>query len=414
MATPKSELPPDGGPQGTGREPAVLIDRVANWLIEQALGETALEALFEGCCERLLGSGIPLSRAHITFRVLHPLYEAMGMTWTPGDGVQTQSYVHHEGEGPPEALAKSPFWHMIQTKTPFLRRRLVGKEAMIDFPVLAEFRDAGATDYLGYLVYFSGGVRDGIAGSWITERRSGFNDRDVRSLLRIQQRLGVACKMRIREQIALNVVTAYLGESAGRRVLSGQIQRGDGQTIRAVIWYSDLRGSTRMADVLPRDDFIRTLNEYFECAGAAVLAHGGEILAFIGDAVLAIFPIIEEEASELACSRALSACNEAQGKLAAVNRDRQAQGADPLSFGLALHLGDVLFGNIGLPERVSFSVIGPTVNEVARLEALTKDLDCQVLASGTFARHTSIPWDDLGRYEIRGVRAPMEVFTPSR
>jgi adenylate cyclase len=168
-----------------------------------------------------------------------------------------------------------------------------------------------------------------------------------------------------------------------------------------------------MADVLPRDDYIRTLNEYFECAGGAVLAHGGEILAFVGDAVLAIFPINEEQESALACSRALSACREAQGRLAAANQNRQALGEDPLSFGLALHLGDVLFGNIGLPERVSFSVIGPTVNEVARLESLTKELDCRVLASGTFARHTSIPWDDLGCFEIRGVRAPIEVFTPT-
>ena len=297
---------------------ATLIDQVADWLVEQALGSTALEDLFEGCCERLLGAGIPLSRAYVTFRVLHPLYEAMGMAWVRGSDVQTTSYAHHQGEQPPEPFASSPFWHMIRTQVPFLRRRLTGDEALLDFPVLAELRDAGATDYLAYLIYFGGGPRDGIAGSWTTDRPLGFREQDIRSLLRIQRRLGVASKMRIKEQIALNVVTAYLGENAGRRVLEGRIQRGDGETIRAVIWYSDLRGSTRMAEALPRDDYIRTLNEYFECTGGAVLAQGGEILAFIGDAILAIFPIDESGApANRACERALEACREAQGRLAA-------------------------------------------------------------------------------------------------
>jgi adenylate cyclase len=414
MSRSSSVPSPPAGDREIVQEPAALIDRAADWLMEQALGQTALADLFGGCCERLLGAGIPLSRAYIAFRVLHPLYEAMGMTWLRGSGVESESYIHREGEQPPEPLASSPILHMVRTQLPFLRRRLTGDEAIIDFPVLAELRDAGATDYLGYLVLFGGRPRDGIAGSWTTDRPSGFREEDIRDLLRIQQRLCVASKMRIREQIALNVVTAYLGPNAGRRVLAGQIQRGDGETIHAVIWYSDLRGSTHMADILPRDDYIRTLNDYFECAGGAVLAHDGEILAFIGDAVLAIFPVDENpEATTRACERALAACREAQSRLAAVNLRRREAGEDKLTFGLALHLGDVLFGNIGLPERVSFSVIGSTVNEVARLEALTKELGRQVLATGAFAGHTSIMWDNLGRHQLRGVGAPLEVLSPA-
>jgi adenylate cyclase len=196
--------------------------------MEQALGQTALEDLFRGCCERLLGAGIPLSRAHIIFRVLHPLYEATGMTWLRGSAVESASYVHRDGEQPPEPFASSPLGHMVQTQLPFLRRRLTGDEAIVDFPALAELRDSGATDYLAYLVSFGGDPEDGIAGFWTTDRPSGFREQDIRDLLRIQQRLIVACKMRIREQIALNVVTAYLGPNAGHRVLAGQIQRGDG------------------------------------------------------------------------------------------------------------------------------------------------------------------------------------------
>ena len=148
--------------------------------MEQALGQTALADLFGGCCERLLGAGIPLSRAYITFRVLHPLYEAMGMTWLRGSGVESESYIHREGEQPPEPLASSPLPHMVRAQLPFLRRRLTGDEAIIDFPLLAELRDAGATDYLGYLVSFGGGPRDGIAGSWTTDRPSGFREEDIR------------------------------------------------------------------------------------------------------------------------------------------------------------------------------------------------------------------------------------------
>jgi adenylate cyclase len=414
MPTSTSVASPPAGDREIVQGPAALIDRVADWLMEQALAQTALDDLFQGCCERLLGAGIPLSRAHITFRVLHPLYEAIGMTWVRGSAVESASYVHREGEQPPEPFASSPLWHMVRTQLPFLRRRLTGDEAIVDFPALAELRDSGATDYLGYLVYFGGGPRDGIAGFWTTDRPSGFREQDIRDLLRIQQRLGVASKVRIKEHIALNVVTAYLGQSAGRRVLAGQIQRGDGETIHAVIWYSDLRGSTPMADTLPRDDYIRTLNDYFECAGGAVLAHDGEILAFIGDAVLAIFPIDENpEAITRACERALAASREAQRRLATVNLRRRETGEEQLTFGLALHLGDVLFGNIGLPERVSFSVIGSTVNEVARLEALTKELGRQVLATGAFASHTSVMWDNLGRHQLRGVGACLEVFSPA-
>ena len=163
MSTSSSAASLPAGDHGIVQGPAALIDRAADWLMEQALGQTALADLFGGCCERLLGRGDPLSRAYIPFRVLHPLYEAMGMTWLRGSAVESASYIHRQGEQPPEPFASSPLRHMVQTQLPFLRRRLTGDEAIIDFPLLAELRDAGATDYLGYLVYFGGGPRDGIA-----------------------------------------------------------------------------------------------------------------------------------------------------------------------------------------------------------------------------------------------------------
>ncbi len=203
--------------------------------------------------------------------------------------------------------------------------------------------------------------------------------------------------------------------SFGIRVLRGQIRRGEGERTRAVIWYCDLRGSSALADALDPNEFIGCLNDYFECAGGAVMAEGGEILNFIGDAVLAIFPIEKgKRGARNACKRALKASFDSQNRMARLNKKRSEEGAAPLSFGLALHLGTVVFGNIGLPERLSFSVIGATVNEVARLEALTKELERPILASETFAQHTTIDWEKLGKHKLRGIGEPIEVMAPRR
>jgi len=389
------------------------VDDVADWLIAQALDETGFEAMFAGCCERMLAAGLPLWRGHVAFTVLHPLYSGMGITWRRGRGVTFENYQHVDGQDV-ERFRASTLYHMIRHRLPVLRLRLTGKHAELDFPFMTELRDSGATDYLGFLIAFGSGERNGMVGSWATDRPAGFSARDIQALMRLQQRLGVACKMRIKDEIAKNVVTAYMGADAGLRILDGQIRRGQGETIRAVIWYSDLRQSTKLAERLPRDAYIEALNDYFECAGGAVKDHGGDILNFIGDAVLAIFPIARGRATaRQACRRALAASRDAQQRLAATNAERKARGAKPLAFGLGLHVGEVLFGNIGIPERISFSVIGPTVNEVARLEALTKKLKEPVLATESFARNVKVEWVRLGRHKLRGVGEPIEVLAPA-
>jgi len=388
------------------------IDDVANWLIAQALDETDFKTMFAGCCERMAAAGVPLWRGHIAFTVLHPLYSGMGITWLRGRGAKMEGYQHIDGDDV-EKFRSSTLYHMIEHRLPVMRRRLTGKNAELDFPYMVELRDKGATDYLGFLIRFGGGARDGMVGSWTTDRPGGFSARDIKALMRLQQRLGVACKMRVKDEVAKNVVTAYMGRDAGLRILNGQIRRGQGETIRAVIWYSDLRQSTRLAERLPRDDYIDVLNAYFECAGGAVEAHGGDILNFIGDAVLAIFPIAKGQATaRQACRQALAASHDAREMLSAVNAERRERGAKPLDFGLGLHVGEVLFGNIGIPDRVSFSVIGPTVNEVARLEALTKRLKQPVLATQSFAKNVNIDWTHLGRHRLRGVGEPIEVYAP--
>jgi adenylate cyclase len=231
-----------------------LIDRVADWLMSHALGDSDVEQIFDGCCHRLHAAGIPLWRGLITFRTLHPLFASTSLIWRRGDGADMQHSLHGEAFTSDEWF-KSPMYHLLKTQVPFLRRRLVGDGALLDFPALSEFRDQGATDYFAYLIPFArddepGPHTDGIIGSWATDRDSGFTDNDIQSLMRIQRRLVVSCKVQIKNQVTKDVLDTYLGPDAGRQVLNGQIKRGDGETIHAVIWFSDMRDSTRLADVL--------------------------------------------------------------------------------------------------------------------------------------------------------------------
>ena len=250
-----------------------------------------------------------------------------------------------------------------------------------------------------------------MIASWLTDCEAGFSDRDIAALMRIQKRLAVACKVNIKEQVAHNVLDAYLGRNAGERVLRGQIKLGDGEEINAVIWFSDLRGSTPLADSMTKSEFLGVLNDYFEVTAGAVIANGGEVLRFIGDAVLATFPIDDtDQSAERAAHAATDALREANSRLEATNARREGDGEASISFGAGLHVGEVLYGNIGVPERVEFSVIGAAANEAARIESLTKQLGRHVLASRAFVDLHPEPWNSVGLHALRGVGEEVELF----
>lgn len=400
------------------------VDALSDWLMEQALSEPELEDLVEGCNRRLHAAGIPVIRSIITSPILHPLYRSFTVVWSLGKGIETTYHVHDSVNR--DAWQSSPLRYVLTHRLPALRRRLVGDSAVLDFPVLEALAESGMTDYLCYLVPFGDKQEldvdkdefgSGIIGSWCTDRASGFSDSDLRALNRVQQRLAVAVKMRVKDKIAGNILETYLGQGAGRKVLNGQIKRGDGERIYSVIWYSDLRGSTALADSMTGDKYIELLNHYFECTANAVLEHEGEVLRFPGDAVLGIFPINEQTNSSRACSKALKAATFAFAYLEALNDERVGIGEAPLDFGIALHVGEVLFGNIGVPQRLEFSVIGPAMNETARLEALTKELNANILTSGDFVTHlndshckTIGECKLLGEHCLHGVDKPMNVY----
>ena len=392
---------------------SVLIDSIADWLMEQALAETPMTVLVEGCCERMRAAGIPIRRALVSHRTLHPLYEAVWHTWHREKGMGIFQMPH--GSMGEEVFRASPFFHMLQTGVPFVRRRLTGEEAMLDFPALADFRDEGGTDYIAAHVPFGarneGENRPGIFLSWTSDRPSGFVDGDIAALRRIQKRLAVAAKIRIKTEIAQNVLTAYLGADAGAKVLGGNIRRGDTETVHSVIWFSDMRNSTRLAETMAPADYLATLNAVFEATAGPVIEHGGEVLLLIGDAVLALFPtraMSEREAAAAAERAAFAALD----RLAALNVERAAATLPGVACGIALHVGDLTYGNIGVPQRLQFTAIGPAANQVARIETLTKVLERPLLASAAFAHLVDGPWQSLGSHALRGVPDPLEVFAP--
>jgi adenylate cyclase len=382
----------------------VLGDGLIEWLADEALQNSDPPALYGELCRRLRAVGMPILRGQVAFRILHPLYDASTVNWTAATGVVVDHF-RPEDSGEDRFL-QSPIGHALTHRLPVLRRRLTGPTALLDFEVLEEFRALGGTDYLVYMVAFDRAEHNGIICTWLGDRADGFVDHEIALLQRITRHLGIALKSKIERIVAQNVAHAYLGKRAGQAVLNGLIRRGDGEKITAALWYSDLRHSTALADRLPAEQFLELLGRYFEMTAAAVLDHGGEIVSLIGDAVLGLFRV--EGSTEQACGRALAAAREARRRLAASPPQATNLGLD---FGIALHLGQVIYGNVGIPERLQFTVVGVAVNEVVRVQDLTKQLGCPLLATAAFAGTATGHWQPLGDHVLRGFETPMPILT---
>ena len=292
-----------------------------------------------------------------------------------------------------------------------MRRRLVGPDAQIDFPVLEEVLATGATDYLALPLCSVEGVTSAV--TYATDRPEGFISAEVSMLESLSPALAMAIEIQAKRRILTTLLDIYLGHDAGLRVLAGTIRRGDMQRIYAVLWYCDLRGFTRLSEKLPPDELIETLNAFFECMGGAVEAESGDILKFIGDGMLAIFPVGEFDYCENVATRAYRAAEDALRRLDALNTERRRAGQPSLKCGIVLHVGDVIFGNIGAPRRLDFTVIGPAVNLAARIEALCAELGRRLLVSATFSRFARAPLVSLGAYPLKGLTEPQEVFAPA-
>ena len=379
---------------------------IIDWLVEGAPPAKQPQDVLLHLCHRLREAGLPLYRVNVSVRTLHPNVLGRGFNWNEDRDTVEVNEVSHEFVAS-EQFLKSPmrvvFFEHIE-----VRRRLCDPDCPIDFGILPDLQAAGVTDFIALPLRFIDG--EVHAASFATRQAGGFRDDDIAALRRVTTALARIAEIYGHMRKARNLLDAYLGHQTGEKVLAGQIKRGDGEEIRAVIWFCDLRDSTPLAESMSREAFLGLLNQYFECVLGPVQERKGEILRFIGDAALAIFPIGNEPAA-LACAKALEAAREAVARMAALNAKREADGQPRLRFGIGLHLGLVLYGNIGTPTRIEFTVIGAAANEAARIEGLCKTLKVDVAVSENVARHLA-GLRSLGRHALRGVGVPVEIFTP--
>jgi adenylate cyclase len=382
---------------------AVLGNAIVEWLADEALQNSEPANLYGELCERLRGVGIPILRGQVAFRILHPLYDASTLNWNTQRGVVVEHFRPEQTSD--DQFVHSPLGHIVAHRLPVLRRRLTGDTALLDFPILEELRSLGGTDYIAFLVGFERHGNNGVICSWLSDRTAGFTDDEITQLNRVARELAIALKAKIERSVAQNVAHAYLGKRAGQSVLNGLIRRGDGEKITAALWYSDLRYSTALADRLPAETFLNLLGRYFEMTASSVLDHGGEVVSLIGDAVLGLFRI--DHTADEPCGRALAAAQEARRRLNPPSAQTQAD----FDFGIALHLGQVIYGNVGVPERLQFTLVGSAVNEVVRVQDLTKKLGHSVLATASFVDATPGSWRLLGEHTLRGIETPMPIFT---
>lgn len=391
-----------------------LLDRVADWLMSAALSGEDLKSIVSGMCERLAASGVPLARVHLTFSMLHPLYTALGFTWERGKGLAVEGYqgARNTLASPPDRFRRSPYFYLLSNKLDHLRRRL-DSEGPIEFPIFEELREQRMTDYLAFVNSYGASPTQGMMGSWSTDRIGGFTEDTIAALLHIQKHLAVATKMAVLNKLANNMLTTYLGGDAGSRVLSGQVRRGDGDTVRAALVIADMRGSTKLAESEGRETYIETLNSFFDAIATPFNRDGGQILSFLGDGFLAVYPCDRHrEPSERACRAAVDAAHQATGRMAELNERRRDLGKSEINYGIGLHVGNVMFGNVGLSDRLTFSVFGSAVNEAQRLQLLTKKYPQNVIASQDFADYCGGDWVTLGREKLPGVRQKHTILYP--
>jgi adenylate cyclase len=399
------------------------IIELHTWVVREGIRGADAAALFDRLCQRLVNSGVPLWRGVVGMPTLHPQWGGYSYTWRR-DHSDLEPAHFARGEEYDQTLVNSPCDHLIRQLANFgeeedpwlnLRRRLIGPDARLDFPILEQLASAGASDYFAEVVRFgargdpSRGI--GIAYSFATDRLEGFRDNDLVLLRATLPAVSLAMMTHAGHTIASGLLGAYLGGDAGGRVHAGAVDRGSVESVRAVLWYADIRGFTAIADTTPGLMVIELLDAIFETLTASMRPRGGQVLKFLGDGMLATFPFVDATRDET-CTLALDAAVETMDGLDRLNALRRATGKPIAAVDLALHLGDVLYGNVGAVDRLDFTVIGPAVNEVARIETLCEPLGRSILISAELAavvgdRRRLVP---LGSHALRGVREPREIY----
>jgi adenylate cyclase len=406
-----------------------MSSECVRWLIVDAHRAATIGELLHGFVCRLNEAGLDLLRLNLQVRPLSPQVSAALFAWTPterspalstlarvidraqeefeGGIVKTTSLAH--GAVQSEAFRVSPFFPLVVGGISELRRALAADQATFEFPILRDLHELGATDYLARQIGFHETAPSAI--SIATRRAGGFTEAQVELFRSALPALSLALSPRIVSYTMHALLGAYLGSKTAERVLSGRVQRGDVEEIDAVVWFSDLRGFTPMtAGASPRQ-LIASLNDYFTAVARGIAKHDGEILKFIGDAILAVWPVAGTRSPEVTCRAALAAARDANAELDQLNRARELQGLQPLEHGIGLHVGPVQYGNIGAEERLDFTVIGSAVNTASRLEGVCAKLGVRVIASAEFAAIARDGLTHAGEVELKGLPGAQTVFS---
>ena len=393
-----------GGAQARGRWPlrrTALLD----WLVGETGEESSTDRILVGLCVRLRGAGVPIARLAVHLRTDNPQWLGTRVLWRPGM-IEAEVTPTDYGVLETEQFLVSPV-NAIISGADEVRCLLEGGDTAVDaYPIMGDLRRQGMTDYVAWPLKHTSRLRHVI--SFATDRPGGFTDDELSTMADPLPVLALVTEVRLKNRLARTLLETYVGHRASERILSGSTRRGSGATVGAAILVCDLRDFTAMSETLARDDVIGLLNAFFDAMSAPIETRGGEILKFTGDGLLAVFPLSEPQA----CERLLDAVLEARGAMRALNVERAASGAGDLRFGIGVHSGDVMYGNIGSRARLDFTVIGPAVNVASRLEGLTKVVGRDTLFSSSFLAllGDASSLERIGTYALQGVGAPVEVF----
>jgi len=383
---------------------------VASWLADHQGRSVPASRLLNDLCERLVAEGIPLFRVNAGLHDAHPQVAARGFRWERDKGIDEISYPYvQEGS---EGYHRSPV-KVIHDGASALRRRIELKETKIDFPVVAELRELGATDYLAMALPFADGTRHFM--SWSTDRAGGFSNEDLARLHDLMPLIGLRLELEHARLTTRQLLTTYLGRDAADRVVAGVIRRGQTEAIHAIILYTDMRDFTALSSRITPEALMQTLGIYYETVAEPIRRFGGDIVKLVGDGILTVFPVprgtSQERIDHVACGAA-AATRHAMAALEAIPAADLPEGVGKLRAGFSLHAGDVFFGNVGSTDRLDFTVIGSAVNEAVRAEDLTKSLRIPMVATSAFAGlRCSVDLVSVGKHRLRGVAQPIELFT---
>ena len=383
---------------------ASQLQELTDWLIDGGRSSANSSHMFAETCERMLAAGLPLWRVGLFIRTLHPEVYGRNFIWKPGAEAEMGTVDFKILDSPD--FQKSPLFFVFQQGIEVRAR--VDDPASSRFPIVADLRAEGVTDYIALpLIFIDGSIH---ASSWTTRQPGGFTDEQLDALRRLVKPLARISEIITLTRTAASLLDTYVGNRAGERILGGQIRRGHTETMNAAIWLSDLRGFTALSDRLPSETVVDILNQYFDCQVGAIRKHGGEVLKYMGDGLLAVFPIDEYVGdAQQVCSRVLEAAHESRASVEALHYPI-GDTIERFRFGVALHVGPILFGNIGGGNRLDFTCIGPAVNLAARLEKIASRLRRTVVASEGFAGICRGGWSDLGEFPIAGFAKAERVF----